>query len=80
LSALHLLVFSSILPICCNHLWPPVLSTIVVCYLSSSLTKIVVSRWSLSRKSLSHFWSPNPIWLMTILNIFFVKLLLCKPT
>jgi hypothetical protein len=43
------LFFSSILPICCSHLWPPVFSTIVVYYLSSSLTKEVVSRWSLVR-------------------------------
>jgi hypothetical protein len=58
-STLHLLVFSSILPICCIHLWPPALSTIVVYYLSSSLTKAVVSRRSLSRKPFSRFWSPN---------------------
>jgi hypothetical protein len=52
--------FSSILPICCSHLWPPALSTIVAYYLSSSLTKAVVSRWCLSRKSLSHFFVSKP--------------------
>jgi hypothetical protein len=64
LSTLHLLVFSSILPIFCSYLRPPTLAIIVVYYLRSSLTKAVVSRWSLSRKPLSHFWSPNSIWLM----------------
>jgi hypothetical protein len=35
-------LFSSIFPFCCSHLWPPTLSTIVVCYLGSYLTKKVV--------------------------------------
>jgi hypothetical protein len=78
------LFFSSILPICCSHLWPPVFSTIVVYYLSSSLTKEVVSCWSLVRYIGSHclaFDLQTPYgWCQTILNIFFVKLLLCKPT
>jgi hypothetical protein len=47
--------FLSILPIYCSHLLPPALSTIVVCYLSFFLTKMVVSHWSISRKPLSHF-------------------------
>jgi hypothetical protein len=40
-------LFSSIFPFCCSHLWPPTLSTIVVCYLGSYLTKkVVVSHYS----------------------------------
>jgi hypothetical protein len=76
LSTLHLLVLSSILPICCSHLWPLALST--TSFLLWPKKSYCVDRYLGSHCLAFGLQTPYG-WCQTILNIFFVKLLLCKP-
>jgi hypothetical protein len=71
LSTLNLLVLSSILPICCSHLWPLALST--TSFLLWPKKSYCVGRYLGSHCLAFGLQTPYG-WCQTILNIFFCQI------